>query len=340
MVLLNYLARNMLDQLTDIGLTARGQTMLLNSEGYWLLSNAHEDEWGFMIPERADRSFAERYPDEWRRILGKARGQFITDRGMFTFAKVLPLEGSQHSSTGSPLAFAPSERALGAGDYFWVLVSHIPHEMVREHSKSLMLTLFLLTSGLFVIIALVAWLLALAVTSRRIYRAQLESMAHYDSLTGLPNRILFHDRLRLVHESAVRYNRMYGIMRLDLSEPGPDRGGQGGFLDNETLFRVAEALKHSLRKSDTVARLGNRSFAVILSEIASLDSVHLLNERVMAVLRSPHCLDSGPGCVTVCLGAAVYPDHGETPEDLVNKATQAMGVAKARGRNSCVVAPN
>ena len=337
-ILLNYLAQALLNQILDIGAASMGRTMLLNSEGYWLLSETPEDAWGFMFEDRVDQSFAARHPKEWAAMLAQGRGQMVTETGMFTFAKVMPLFHGEHSSTGSPLPYAPSGQTLGAADYFWVLVSFIPTEVVAKHSENRPGSIFFAAAGLFLVVALVAWIAALALTGRRIYRAQLASMAHYDGRTGLPNRILFHDRLRLAHSTGVRYGRGYGVLRLDLEEPGPDRDGTGGEMDGDTLVRVAEGLRHFMRRSDTVARLGRNAFAVILGEADGLEGAAQLGERVLAILRSPHCLGSEPGGVSVSVGVALYPDHADTPEGVVLMAEQALAVARTRGGNCSVVA--
>ena len=89
-VLVNYDAQNLLDRILRTGATARGVTMLLNCRGYWLISPDPNKEWGFMFPDKADETFANAYPAEWKRIVSEGKGQFRTRNGLFTFAVTDP----------------------------------------------------------------------------------------------------------------------------------------------------------------------------------------------------------------------------------------------------------
>lgn len=334
--LINYLAQVMLDAVQDIGLAARGHSMLLNHDGYWLLSETPEDQWGFMIEERRDRCFASLYPDEWAMMLEQGQGRIRTGTGMFTFVKILPLIEGRLSGPNPSVPFSFNKEILTAEEYFWILALFIPDEELRVYTRGRTSVVFT-AAGLFLAVSVLAWLAALSLTGRRVYRAQLQSMAHFDGLTGLPNRLLFNDRLHLVHEAALRHDRKYGILRLDLRAPdaGGDAGNNG--VDRDILVSVAESLQGSLRRADTVARIGEHSLAVLLGELAGPDAARLVAERLVAALCTPRCLGSGEDSVKVFVGLAAYPDHAGDPDELLLLAEQALGVARSRGRNFGVV---
>ncbi|OEU68266.1 MAG: hypothetical protein BA863_02225 [Desulfovibrio sp. S3730MH75] len=336
-VLLNYLAENLLERIARIGSESHSTKMLLNSDGYWLLSPNKEEEWGFMFEELSKTSFALAYPDEWKTMRDNQAGQMQNRNGLFTYTTVYPLQEGFQSSSGSNKPYAPSVKSLNTSDYFWVLVSHIPPGIMGDYSHNLVLKLFVLGAGLFVLISFGAWFLALAITKRRIYQAQLIAMALYDSLTGLPNRKLFFDRLTLGLEQAERRKCRLGLLYIDLDGFKKVNDTMGHEVGDELLIRVGELFTRCLRKSDTVARLGGDEFAVILSEINNLEDCKLAADKILKALADPIMVKAGLVSIGASIGAAVYPDHETNREKLIKRADMAMYKAKGQAKDSSVV---
>ncbi len=114
-VLLNYFGAKLLEHFSSrADPSKRGQSMLLNADGYWLSGPNPQDEWGFMYKDRKDRTFANAYPEAWERIKSNKFCQFETAQGLFTSETVYPLLEGQKSSTGSGEAFSPSMAQLEA----------------------------------------------------------------------------------------------------------------------------------------------------------------------------------------------------------------------------------
>lgn len=190
-VLLNYLAVDLLNLIEDELSDEKNVTMLVNETGYWLLHPEKGKEWGFMFEDRKDTSFAAKFPGEWSLFRKQKNGQIKTENGLFTFSTIYPLQEGFRSSSGSGEPYKPSVKDVDPSDYFWVLVSQVPTAVMDVHTRAVMSRLFLIGAGLFLLISIGAWQLALSITKRRIYQAQLLEMALYDPLTGLPNRKLF-----------------------------------------------------------------------------------------------------------------------------------------------------
>ena len=133
MVMLNYLARETLNNIASLAENSIGKIMLLNREGYWLLAPDPEDEWGFMFPEKKERTFGRRFPLAWSKIAASDSGQFTDKSGMFTHVTVRPLGQGLLSSTGSPEAFAASSKRLKSDDYTWKLVSFTPADTLERY---------------------------------------------------------------------------------------------------------------------------------------------------------------------------------------------------------------
>lgn len=332
-VLVNYMAKALLASIRKAAETDYGTPMLLNMEGYWLLNENPEDEWGFMFDDRKNRTFARLYPDEWQEFNSSESGQISTKNGLFTFATIRPL-----SDFGPGIQSDVELRPGELQDYYWLIVYHIPQDVIGEYVSNLRGKLFLLGAGLFIVIAAAAWFLALAITRRKIYQSQLISMALYDSLTGLPNRKLFFDTLDQGLELAKRHDRQIGLLYIDLDGFKNVNDTLGHAAGDELLNLVAKQLRASTRKSDTVARLGGDEFAVILSEIDSFESAEMVGNKIIQALCAPIKLRQGPVSIGASIGVAVYPDTATEIEQLVKQADKAMYISKANGKNLCTPA--
>lgn len=173
--------------------------------------------------------------------------------------------------------------------------------------------------------------LAVHVVSLLQERASSEHQATHDVLTGLPNRLLFMDRLERALAHAVRNEVPVGVLYIDLDRFkdvndtfGHEAGDQ---LLRETARRLAECARHE----DTVARLAGDEFAVLLPHLRSADDVSLVAGRILEALREP--IDLGRFAVhnLASVGAAVFPHDGSEPGDLLSAADAAMYRAKERG---------
>jgi len=291
-----------------------------------------------MFSSRNKSSFAVDFPKEWHMICGQRSGQIQTKNGLFTFTTIYPLQEGYRSSSGSGAPYKPSVKDLDPSEYFWVLVSHIDSEVMKRYTRELLGKVFTIGAGLFILISFGSWQLALAITKRRVYQAQLIELAHYDSLTSLPNRKLFFDRLAENISHARRHERRLGLLYVDLDGFKGINDTMGHNAGDELLINVGSVLVKNLRKADTVGRLGGDEFAVILSEINDPEDVKRVGEKIVAAIRQPFRLESGIARIGASVGAAVFPDHESSMEQLIKQADSAMYMAKSGGKNTCVMA--
>jgi signal transduction histidine kinase len=185
-VVLNYFGAKLLDNFNQAFANVPSQGMLVNGDGYWLKGAKSEDEWGFMFPDRKNRTFGKTFPQEWQQISQKESGQFQTAEGMFTFATVYPLFEGQKSSTGTGQAFAPSQNQINTKSYYWKIVSWVSPEMLTTKSNQFLSQLLLLYTGLVGLIGIGSWLLARASVNRQM--ARLELRQSEDQLRKLVER--------------------------------------------------------------------------------------------------------------------------------------------------------
>ncbi|HSG22563.1 MAG TPA: EAL domain-containing protein [Azonexus sp.] len=167
-----------------------------------------------------------------------------------------------------------------------------------------------------------------------IYQAQqqLYHLAHHDPLTGLPNRLLFNDRLENAIELAARNEQRCLLLFLDLDGFKVINDTLGHAVGDELLRTVGERLKNVLRSSDTVARLGGDEF-VILAGSANPDYAAQLALKILEQLRLPILVAGQSISISGSLGIAVFPDNGTDSQQLMRAADMAMYTAKAEGRN-------
>ncbi|RDE24758.1 EAL domain-containing protein [Motiliproteus coralliicola] len=163
---------------------------------------------------------------------------------------------------------------------------------------------------------------------------ELERMAYYDPLTGLPNRTLFQERLKHEILSTRRHQGRLALLFLDLDRFKHVNDSFGHSVGDELLKVVAGRLSSEVRENDTVTRLGGDEFTVIVSELSDIDSATALVERMLKRIQEPIELVGQQLHVGASIGIALYPDDGEDAETLLRHADMAMYQAKEQGRNS------
>ena len=157
---------------------------------------------------------------------------------------------------------------------------------------------------------------------------QLEYQAMHDTLTGLSNRALFHDRLKNVLSTSKRTQDLFALVGIDLDlfkEVNDTLGHHAGDL---VLQHVAAACNKCLRDSDTVARMGGDEFAILLPKVTDKDRAIAVAERVLAAIREPLYLDGHQIEISASLGVALYPEHGTDELSLTTHSDAAMYEAK------------
>ncbi len=157
--------------------------------------------------------------------------------------------------------------------------------------------------------------------------------AYYDSLTRLPNRVLFHDRLEQNVKHAERTANPLALMFIDLDSFKEVNDLSGHATGDELLVESARRIQACVRGSDTVARIGGDEFTVILSEIHDLLHIEILAQAILAELAKPFLIGASTYLISGSMGITLCPQDGRTPDELLRNADQAMYVAKQAGRN-------
>lgn len=157
--------------------------------------------------------------------------------------------------------------------------------------------------------------------------------ANFDTLTQLPNRSMFHNRLMLEIDRAHRHKSIFALLFIDLDLFKEINDTLGHHVGDLLLIDAAKRISSCVRKSDMVARLGGDEFTVILSELSDIEGVQRVAEKILISLAAPYELGDEVVYVTGSIGITLYPQDALDPDGLLKNADQAMYVAKNLGRN-------
>jgi len=172
------------------------------------------------------------------------------------------------------------------------------------------------------------------ITERMEAQERLHHLAHHDTLTGLPNRVLFQDRLNQAISRARWRERKISILFLDMDRFKVINDTLGHNVGDIILKQVSQRLSDSLREGDTAARFGGDEFAVILNDIAEIDGIPKLAQKIVNCFTLPFNYEGRELFITTSIGISLFPDDGDNCQTLLKKSDAAMYHAKSKGRNT------
>jgi diguanylate cyclase (GGDEF)-like protein/PAS domain S-box-containing protein len=182
------------------------------------------------------------------------------------------------------------------------------------------------------LISLVA-LFVEAALERTAHAERIEQLAFTDVLTGLPNRVLFDDRIRQTIATAKRYARGFAVMYLDIDRFKDINDAYGHATGDAMLRGVGERLQHTLRESDTVARFGGDEFVILQPIVDGPADAADLARKVVAAMQAPMQVGEIQRDVRISIGIALYPQDATGVDELMDLADKALYAAKRAGRN-------
>jgi diguanylate cyclase (GGDEF)-like protein len=172
------------------------------------------------------------------------------------------------------------------------------------------------------------------IDERKKAEATIFHMAYHDTLTGLPNRLLFHDRLNMTISAAQRNNKKFAVMMLDLDGFKLVNDLLGHDIGDLLLQNAGYRLRGHLRKSDTVARMGGDEFMLLLPEINQKEDAEAIAGKIVDSFHHSFILKNHELRITTSIGIAIYPDSGMDFDTLKKNADVAMYKVKEKGRDN------
>jgi len=171
------------------------------------------------------------------------------------------------------------------------------------------------------------------ISARKADEELIRYQANYDSLTGLPNRNLFLDRINIALKHAHRNNKQLALLLLDLDRFKWINDTLGHKAGDVILQETASRLKESVRDSDTVARLGGDEFAIILPELNHVSDAESIANKIFSAFKAPLSIDGNEIHISGSIGITLFPDDADNVDSLQMNADSAMYSAKEDGRN-------
>ncbi|MES9947320.1 MAG: diguanylate cyclase, partial [Candidatus Thiodiazotropha sp.] len=272
------------------------------SEGVWVVDSDN-------ITTFVNSSMAEMLGYSVQEMLGRKMSDFLFAEDMQSHQEIESI--LHHGETDI------SERRLRRidGKNLWTLASASPI-LSREQGYKGSITLFT------------------DITQRRLQQEQLLYQAHYDALTGLPNRFLALDRLQQNINLAARKGETTALLFLDLDDFKKINDALGHEVGDQVLRMAATRLEQTIRSSDTVARLGGDEFVVLIQENADAEAIRPVAEKILETFQEIFLVMNRQVMLTASMGISIYPDHGDKPLLLLRNADTAMYHSKAMGGNT------
>jgi diguanylate cyclase (GGDEF)-like protein/PAS domain S-box-containing protein len=171
------------------------------------------------------------------------------------------------------------------------------------------------------------------ITAHKEHERQLEHIAHFDALTGLPNRVLLGDRLQQAMLRCNRQNHSLAVAFLDLDGFKAINDAHGHDVGDDFLIAVGQRMKSVLREEDSLARIGGDEFVAVLVDLDAPEACEPVLQRLLQAAAEPVMLRGKSLNVSASIGVTIYPQDGVGADQLMRHADQAMYVAKQAGRN-------
>jgi diguanylate cyclase (GGDEF)-like protein/PAS domain S-box-containing protein len=172
------------------------------------------------------------------------------------------------------------------------------------------------------------------ITERKRAEQQLAYIATHDALTGLPNRVLFSDRLNLALAQAQRHQQRLAVLLLDLDRFKDINDTLGHSVGDQFLRATGRRLMGLLRRSDTLARMGGDEFLFLVTEMAQPDNATEVARKILEAFQEPFLVENHELRSTASIGVTIFPDDGANADTLLKNADIAMYSAKQKGRNN------
>jgi diguanylate cyclase (GGDEF)-like protein/PAS domain S-box-containing protein len=172
------------------------------------------------------------------------------------------------------------------------------------------------------------------ITTRRNMEEQIRRMAHFDSLTSLPNRILLMDRLEQALAISQRNHSKTSVIFMDLDHFKEINDNLGHHVGDMLLQQVAERIRGALREVDTVSRLGGDEFVMVLPELRHTEDATTIAQKLLHALDEDFFISGDRLRISPSMGISIYPDHADDASTLIRIADKAMYHAKQGGRNT------
>ena len=305
-LIVNFNATQMLEQFSALS----NNLMLVNTDGYWLVSHDPKDEWAFMFD--SDVSFKNRYPQEWDSISSFEDGQFVDRKGLWTYTTIFPLEDlTMQNAQVFHESYYKDISASEVPHYAWKIISYLSENYLKESRRETALPIILVSFIFYPITLIGIW----GINQRRKIKNQeserIRYLATHDGMTGLYNKAFLEaeiERLNLGRSYPV------SIIMMDANNLKTINDTFGHQAGDQMLKNIGAIIRESFRTEDILARIGGDEFAVVLP-LTDMDESKKIIVRFLEDVRKFNLTDSFIK-VDVAIGSATSNEKEDLNEVL------------------------
>ncbi|MCU7810689.1 MAG: sensor domain-containing diguanylate cyclase [Candidatus Thiodiazotropha sp. (ex Notomyrtea botanica)] len=332
-LIINYTPEELLDRIADIFNTLIGDTVMLNSDGYWLMGAPGEQLWGFM--HGSEETFGKQHPDVWATLLHSESGSVSTQSGLFIYQRAFPLNRAKLGSVENIQMDTEADQPT-AKDRYWFYISHISKALIDDLSSKRALISSITYLLLFLVTAFISSIYAKNAVQKKLAFLRLQQHATTDELTNIANRRELQKTGENEFKRAHRFSRDYAILMLDLDHFKVINDTHGHSIGDEVLKHIANICLDTTRTEDLLARYGGEEFVMLLPE-TDIEGARQLAERICQDVRNrPFESANGPISITVSIGVSEIGPVDTSYSDILLRADKALYQAKRRQRpGSC-----
>lgn len=271
-IVLNYLANDMLEHVKDIAMMSKGSVNILNSDGYWIYNSQDSSkEWAFMYDNRKNESLKNEYPDEWLKIEKEEKSSFITLNGIYNYTNIFKNYEFDLNNDKNSLV-------LGFGDLY--IGSNIPlnSQNGKLFSNNTFEALFIVLKKNYIVYFLIlgiSLIFSILITMNKIEKDKIKYFSEYDAMTGVYNRRAGIEKLTALYKEAMKNTRKISICFIDINGLKEVNDFLGHEAGDELILSVISGIRKNIRENDFVARLGGDEFLIILEGLNEQESENI-----------------------------------------------------------------
>jgi diguanylate cyclase (GGDEF)-like protein len=320
-IVLNYLAEDMLDQMRKIAITSQGYIFLINEEGYWLYNGENaEKEWGFMYEERMEESFQTFYQAEWKEIEEQREGIISSNQGVFCYTSMLSSEDLYVEELQQPIV---------SSEGIWYLASYIPpdSEAGLLFSKSILKTTWNIIKENWLILLMLAIfsnIIVVLISINKIEKNKIKYYSEYDAMTGVYNRRAGFERLNAIYKEATKKNSKFSLCFIDINGLKEVNDGLGHDVGDELITSIIQIIKENMRATDFIARFGGDEFLIAFIDMNEQESEHVW-ERIETEFKRINDTEERKYIISVSHGVEEFKFNAtEYIDSIINVADEKM----------------
>lgn len=320
-IILNYLANDLLNQIEKVATTSNGNLFLLNADGYWIYDSKNpENDWSFMYEDKTDISFINKFKVEWDTIQSKDSGYLINENGVFIFSKAITSKTFTQDNAGYNIV-------LGSGDLTLVSYMSSDSDNGKLFTHSFWLNELIIIKNsyyLYIFMLLISIIISVLMAINKNEKDEIKYFSEYDVMTGVYNRRAGFEKISQLYKNNGRENCIISVCFIDINGLKEVNDALGHEAGDELILSVIAGIKNNIRNHDFVARLGGDEFLIIFEGLDESES-EVIWGRIIKEYNEVNDTEKRKYLISVSHGIEVFRcDSNQFIDEIVNNADEKM----------------